>query len=53
MLQAHAGMNITEAEFGALVADLVAALDQFNVPKRRKMNCWQSLGPMQSDIVGK
>ncbi|MCC7504368.1 MAG: group 1 truncated hemoglobin [Saprospiraceae bacterium] len=52
MLDAHTGMNITEAEFNALVEDLVAALDQFSVPEREKGELLAILGPMKSDIVG-
>jgi hemoglobin len=53
MLQAHAGMNITEAEFNALVGDLVEALDHFSVPAKEKNELLAILGPMQADIVGK
>lgn len=53
MLEAHTGMNITQAEFNALVADLVAALDKFNVPATEKNELLAILGPMQTDIVGK
>lgn len=52
MKDAHTGMNITEAEFTALVEDLVAALDQFNVPAAEKNELLGILGPMQPDIVG-
>ncbi len=52
MKEAHTGMNITEAEFNALVGDLVAALDQFNVPEKEKNELLAILGPMRSDIVG-
>jgi len=53
MLAAHTGMNITEAEFNALVGDLVAALNKFNVPTKEKDELLAILGPMKSDIVGK
>ena len=52
MKQAHVGMKITTAEFTALVGDLVAALDKFNVPEKEKNELLGILGPMQSDIVG-
>ncbi len=52
MLAAHTGMQITEAEFNALVGDLVAALDQFSVPQAEKDELLAILGPMKSDIVG-
>jgi hemoglobin len=53
MLEAHAGMNITTAEFNALVGDLVAALDFYKVPDMEKNDLLAVLGPMQTDIVGK
>ncbi len=52
MRDAHKGMNITQAEFNALVADLVAALNKFKVPEKEKSELLGILGPMQSDIVG-
>ena len=36
MRDAHAGMKITDAEFGALVEDLVKSLDKFKVPAKEK-----------------
>ena len=52
MRTAHAGMMITEAEFNALVEDLVAALDQFEVPEQEKSELLGALGGMKGDIVG-
>ncbi len=52
MYDAHDGMNITDAEFGALVNALVAALNQFNVPQQEQNELLAILGPMQTDIVG-
>ncbi len=52
MLEAHQGMNITQEEFNALVGDLVAALDQFNVPEQEKSELLTILGSLQPDIVG-
>ena len=52
MLAAHTGMSITTAEFNALVADLVAALDFYSVPATEKNELLAILGPMQTDIVG-
>ena len=34
MKTAHAGMNLRDAEFGALVEDLVKTLDKFKVPEK-------------------
>ncbi len=53
MLEAHKGMGITDAEFNALVGDLVMALDKFKVPEKEKNELLGILGPMRSDIVGK
>lgn len=52
MLEAHQGMNITDAEFNALVGDLVAALDFYDVPDQEKNDLLAILGPMKPDIVG-
>jgi hemoglobin len=53
MAQAHTGMNISTMEFNALVGDLVAALNTYQVPEKEKADLLAILGPMQSDIVGK
>lgn len=52
MKTAHAGMIITDAEFGALVEDLVKTLDKFKVPAQEKNELLGILGPMKKDIVG-
>ncbi len=51
MKTTHAGMNISTADFNALVQDLVAALDQFNVPAAEKNELLGLPGPMKKDIV--
>lgn len=51
MRVAHAGMNISEAEFNALVGDLVASLDKFKLPPREKGELLDALGGMKGDIV--
>ena len=53
MRDAHKGMNITDAEFGALVEDLVKSLDKFKVPAKEKNELLSALGGMKGDIVGK
>lgn len=53
MKQTHAGMGVTDAAFGALVEDLVAALDHHKVGKPEKDELLGALGPMKSDIVEK
>ncbi len=52
MRAAHAGMNLTDAHFNALVEDLVAALNQFNVPAREQQELLGALGGMRREIVG-
>ncbi len=51
MKTTHKGMKITTAAFNALVEDLVAALDTFNVPEKEKGELLAILGPMKADIV--
>lgn len=53
MKDAHMGMGISDADFNALVEDLVGALDKFNVPAAEKNELLGALGPMKSDIVEK
>src|ERR1043166_4088994 len=53
MKTTHRGMGITNAAFDALVGDLVATLDKFNVGDREKKELLSVLGPMRSDIVEK
>src|SRR5262245_44486894 len=52
MKSAHAGMKITDAEFGALVEDLVKSLDKLKVPEQEKSELLAALGGMKRDIVG-
>src|SRR6185503_16064985 len=51
MKDAHFGMKITDAEFGALVEDLVKSLDKFKVAAREKQELLGALGGMKGDIV--
>jgi hemoglobin len=51
MAETHAGMGVTAGEFDALVEDLVATLDQFNVPKAEQDELIGLLAPMRPDIV--
>lgn len=51
MREAHDGMGVTAGEFDALVEDLVATLDEFDVPKAEQDDLLGLLGPMRSDIV--
>ncbi len=51
MKDAHTAMGVTDGEFNALVEDLVAALNQFKVPKREQDELLSALGTMKGDIV--
>jgi hemoglobin len=53
MKTAHAGMGVKEADFNALVEDLVKALDEFKVPEKEKGELLSALGGMKADIVTK
>jgi len=53
MKSAHAGMGVSDADFGALVEDLIAALNKFNVPETEKNELLGALAPMKGDIVEK
>lgn len=53
MKQTHAGMGVTDGAFGALVEDLVGALDHHKVGKAEKEELLGVLGPMKKDIVEK
>jgi hemoglobin len=53
MKTAHQGMGLTNADFDALVEDLVKALDAAGVPQAGKDELLGILGPMRTDIVTK
>jgi hemoglobin len=53
MKTAHKGMGIAEADFNALVEDLVKALDHLKVGETEKNELLGALGPMKADIVEK
>jgi hemoglobin len=44
-------MGISQAEFEAVVDDLVKTLDHYKVPKREKQELLALLAPMRNDIV--
>ncbi|MFY9611042.1 MAG: group 1 truncated hemoglobin [Blastocatellia bacterium] len=52
MKTAHMGMGITDADFNALVEDLVKALDKYNVGATEKNELLGALGGMKGDIIG-
>jgi hemoglobin len=51
MKSTHQGMGITNADFDALVGDLVASLDKFKVGEREQQELLAALGPMRKNIV--
>jgi len=51
METSHAGMDLVDAEFTALVEDLTATLDKFKVPAKEKGELLGALGPLQPVIV--
>ena len=53
MKTAHANMGLTNADFDALVEDLVKALDSAGVQQKEKDELLGILGPMRTDIVTK
>jgi hemoglobin len=51
MKDSHRGMGLSDADFNALVEDLVVALDKHNVGAREKNELLSALGMMRGDIV--
>jgi hemoglobin len=51
MRETHDGMGVTAGEFDALVADLVATLNQFKVPAAEQQELLGILGSLRGDIV--
>jgi hemoglobin len=53
MQTAHRGMGLADADFDAIVDDLVRALDGAGVAQKEKDDLLAILGPMRADIVTK
>jgi hemoglobin len=51
MRETHDGMGVTAGEFDALVEDLVATLNEFDVPQAEHEELLGLLAPMRGDIV--
>ena len=51
MKTAHEGMGITDADFDALIEDLVVALTVFKVGEKEKSELLGGLGALRKDIV--
>lgn len=53
MKASHKNMGITKGEFNALVEDLVATLDKFNVPAKEKGEVLGALAPLGKQMIEK
>ena len=51
MAESHATLAVTEADFNALVEDLVDAMEARGIPRRAQNRLLQRLAPMHGDIV--
>lgn len=51
MRETHDGMGVTAGEFDALVEDLVATLEEFDVARAEQKELLGLLGPMRDEIV--
>jgi hemoglobin len=53
MREAHAGMQVTDPQFDALVEDLAASLRRFGVAEREQTELLTLLGGLRREIVGR
>jgi hemoglobin len=53
MEDVHTGLNISDAQFAAFVEDLVAALNENQVPAATQDQLLQALGSMKPQVVGR
>ena len=51
MTESHEKLNISQAEWDAMVADFKATLDRFNVPHREQQELITIVGSTKNDIV--
>jgi hemoglobin len=51
MKESHERLNITQAEWDAMVADFKATLNKFNVPQREQQELITIVGSTKNDIV--
>lgn len=49
----HTGMNITEAQFNALVEDLIRSLDKYRVPQQEQQELLNLLASMKDEIINR
>jgi hemoglobin len=51
MEDVHTGLNISEAQFGAFVEDLVAAMNEHRVPAAAQEQLLAALGGMKGQVI--
>jgi hemoglobin len=51
IIEAHSGLNITEAQFNALVEDLIDAMEAQNVPVSAQNRLLAILAPMRPQVI--
>ncbi|MBV8538674.1 MAG: group 1 truncated hemoglobin [Alphaproteobacteria bacterium] len=52
MKDTHRGMDISDAEFNAMAADMAKTLDKFKLPQRERGEVLALLNSMRGDVVG-
>ncbi len=52
MEEAHSGLRLTDQDFAAFVEDLIAAMNELNVPKASQDKLLAILSPMKPQVVG-
>jgi hemoglobin len=53
MKTTHAGLGITEKDWDVSVKDLIATLDEFNVPAKEKDEVLAAVSGLKKDIIEK
>lgn len=53
MADTHGGLNITHAQFNAVVEDLQLAMDRLSIPEAAQNRLLRLLAPMRGDVVHK
>jgi len=51
MKEVHSGLNISEKEWEAMLADFKTTLNKFNVPEKEQVELIQLVGGLKGDIV--
>lgn len=53
MIEVHTGMNITDAQFTALVEDMIAAMNKHGVPQKEQKELLTILGSLHGEIANR